>query len=560
MDTLFFPHKTTQVSRAAHLVCSFAQFWFAKIEQRLPPDIVHGVPYCMDEYDRLFSSARIPLSGCDRWHERGDISKHIVILRGSHLYKVNVITLDGVICVDILEDILKRVILSSLSPAMTTNNLRLGDFTTAERDVWCHARSHLVQSSARTRSSLDDIDNAMFVLSLDLEPAFDDDDFVAVSLHGGHRSGTQEHRWYDKTNFIVDENGRASGNFEHSLYDGAAIRRLCDETWYMSNGIPTGREKWSYRWSSKTSREWFSTFSPLLFDPLNEKEKEILKKISNEHVQNQKNVHIVQGTFDDFGKDILKQEFSGASPDGILQILFKLTYAKVHGWNGKGNGGVYVYESCQTKRFLCGRTEVIRTATLASNQFVDYMMEHEMLNTSIDVNVARNLFRNAAEKHVEIAKLASNGQGVDRHLFSLFRLAGMEDGGAVGNQSFMWPTKGVFTSGFGWRWGRMHKGIDIANNVGTPIVAAKDGVVKFSGWSSGYGYLVELAHADGSSTRYAHNSRLLVRKGQIIPQGVKISLMGSTGRSTGPHLHFEIRQRGGSALDPMAKLPARRRA
>ena len=422
------------MSRAAHLVCSFAQFWFAKIEQRLPPDIVHGVPYCMDEYDRLFSSARIPLSGCDRWHERGDISKHIVILRGSHLYKVNVITLDGVICVDILEDILKRVILSSLSPAMTTNNLRLGDFTTAERDVWCHARSHLVQSSARTRSSLDDIDNAMFVLSLDLEPAFDDDDFVAVSLHGGHRSGTQEHRWYDKTNFIVDENGRASGNFEHSLYDGAAIRRLCDETWYMSNGIPTGREKWSYRWSSKTSREWFSTFSPLLFDPLNEKEKEILKKISNEHVQNQKNVHIVQGTFDDFGKDILKQEFSGASPDGILQILFKLTYAKVHGWNGKGNGGVYVYESCQTKRFLCGRTEVIRTATLASNQFVDYMMEHEMLNTSIDVNVARNLFRNAAEKHVEIAKLASNGQGVDRHLFSLFRLAGMEDGGGGGGK------------------------------------------------------------------------------------------------------------------------------
>ena len=127
-------------------------------------------------------------------------------------------------------------------------------------------------------------------------------------------------------------------------------------------------------------------------------------------------------------------------------------------------------------------------------------------------------------------------------------------------QTFIWPTKGVFTSGFGWRWGRMHKGIDIANNVGTPIVASRDGFVKFSGWSSGYGYLVELTHADGSSTRYAHNSRLLVRKGQMIPQGAKISLMGSTGRSTGPHLHFEIRQRGGSALDPMAKLPARKRA
>lgn len=125
-------------------------------------------------------------------------------------------------------------------------------------------------------------------------------------------------------------------------------------------------------------------------------------------------------------------------------------------------------------------------------------------------------------------------------------------------QAFIWPAKGVFTSGYGWRWGRMHKGIDIANNVGTPIVAAKDGLVVFSGWSSGYGYLVELAHGDGTATRYAHNSRLVVRKGQMVPQGTTISLMGSTGRSTGPHLHFEIRQPGGAATDPMSFLPSRR--
>jgi murein DD-endopeptidase MepM/ murein hydrolase activator NlpD len=123
---------------------------------------------------------------------------------------------------------------------------------------------------------------------------------------------------------------------------------------------------------------------------------------------------------------------------------------------------------------------------------------------------------------------------------------------------YLWPTKGVFTSGFGWRWGRMHKGIDIANNTGTPIFAARDGVVAFAGWSGAYGYLVEIAHADGDSTRYAHNSRILVRKGQIIPQGSRISLMGSTGRSTGPHLHFEIRRAGGAALNPLSKLPARK--
>ena len=123
--------------------------------------------------------------------------------------------------------------------------------------------------------------------------------------------------------------------------------------------------------------------------------------------------------------------------------------------------------------------------------------------------------------------------------------------------TYMWPTKGVFTSGYGWRWGRMHKGIDIANNTGTPIHAARKGVVTYSGWSGAYGYLVEIAHADGESTRYAHNSRLLVKKGQVVPRGMKISLMGSTGRSTGPHLHFEIRRNGGAAVNPLGKLPQR---
>ena len=66
-----------------------------------------------------------------------------------------------------------------------------------------------------------------------------------------------------------------------------------------------------------------------------------------------------------------------------------------------------------------------------------------------------------------------------------------------------------------------------------------------------------MSHADGESTRYAHNSRLLVKKGQVVPQGARISLMGSTGRSTGPHLHFEIRRSGGAAVNPLSKLPTR---
>jgi LysM repeat protein len=130
--------------------------------------------------------------------------------------------------------------------------------------------------------------------------------------------------------------------------------------------------------------------------------------------------------------------------------------------------------------------------------------------------------------------------------------------GPVSTQGWIWPTKGVFSSGFGWRWGRMHKGIDVANNVGTPIVAAKAGRVVFSGWhDGGYGYLVTLAHADGSRSLYGHNSRLMVQVGQDVEQGSLISQMGSTGRSTGPHLHFEIHPPSAGAANPLQFLPPR---
>jgi murein DD-endopeptidase MepM/ murein hydrolase activator NlpD len=121
---------------------------------------------------------------------------------------------------------------------------------------------------------------------------------------------------------------------------------------------------------------------------------------------------------------------------------------------------------------------------------------------------------------------------------------------------YIWPSRGILTSGYGWRWGRMHKGIDIAADVGTPVVAAAPGVVTYASWNDGgYGNLVEITHSDGSVTVYAHNDRILVREGQQVSQGDQISEMGSTGFSTGPHLHFEVHSPGQGAVDPIAFLP-----
>ncbi|HBN57547.1 MAG TPA: peptidase M23 [Lachnospiraceae bacterium] len=120
--------------------------------------------------------------------------------------------------------------------------------------------------------------------------------------------------------------------------------------------------------------------------------------------------------------------------------------------------------------------------------------------------------------------------------------------------TYMRPiTGGRFTSGFKMRWGRMHKGVDWATPVGTVVRASCGGTVVSAGWASGYGYCVTLSHPDGRQTRYGHLSKILVSPGQKVDQNQKIALSGNTGRSTGPHLHFEILI-GGSQVDPLKYL------
>lgn len=111
------------------------------------------------------------------------------------------------------------------------------------------------------------------------------------------------------------------------------------------------------------------------------------------------------------------------------------------------------------------------------------------------------------------------------------------------------------TSGFGPRWGRMHNGLDFAAAIGTPIYAPADGVVTFAGWSSGYGRLVKVQHAFGIETRYAHQSRIRVEVGQRVSRGDRIGDIGNSGRSTGPHLHYEVRV-GGTPVNPMTYIRA----
>ncbi|WP_121631463.1 M23 family metallopeptidase [Tropicibacter alexandrii] len=112
-----------------------------------------------------------------------------------------------------------------------------------------------------------------------------------------------------------------------------------------------------------------------------------------------------------------------------------------------------------------------------------------------------------------------------------------------------------FTSGFGYRWGRLHAGTDFAAPHGTPIYSTADGVVTHADWSSGYGRLVKIQHEFGIETRYAHMSKIRVKTGQRVSRGERIGDMGNTGRSTGTHLHYEVRV-GGEPVNPMIYIKA----
>jgi murein DD-endopeptidase MepM/ murein hydrolase activator NlpD len=122
-----------------------------------------------------------------------------------------------------------------------------------------------------------------------------------------------------------------------------------------------------------------------------------------------------------------------------------------------------------------------------------------------------------------------------------------------GSGQLIWPASGSISSGFGWRWGRLHAGVDIPLPEGTPLRAADGGSVAIAGWVGGYGNYTCIQHGGSLSTCYGHQSSIAVSVGQSVSQGQVIGYSGNTGHSTGPHVHFEVRING-SPVDPLGYL------
>jgi len=202
-----------------------------------------------------------------------------------------------------------------------------------------------------------------------------------------------------------------------------------------------------------------------------------------------------------------------------------------------------------TVSVIGSRTEEARAARDRLAEDRDRLATVEELKTSALTDT-----RETREEYLhEVEALAAQSAQLAARIQAAQQRAGSTGTGQPSAAGFIWPCDGVVVSGFGLRWGRMHEGVDIGCAYGTPNRAAASGTVIYSGWHGGYGNLIVVDHGNGLSTAYAHASSLLVGIGQSVSQGDTVSLVGSTGNSSGPHLHFEVRVNG-QAVDPLFYL------
>ena len=212
--------------------------------------------------------------------------------------------------------------------------------------------------------------------------------------------------------------------------------------------------------------------------------------------------------------------------------------------------------TAHTRRLAAAAVSVISARTEEAR-----VVRNELVSSRDSLAAARRLKRSALsgaretrEEYLhEVEALAAQSEELAAAIRNAQAGVGSSGTGAPSVAGLIWPVSGPVVSGYGMRWGRLHEGIDITASTGTPIWAAAAGTVIYAGWLGGYGNLVVVDHGNGLATAYAHASAILVSVGQSVAQGETVSLVGSTGNSSGPHLHFEVRVNG-VAVDPLLYL------
>lgn len=423
--------KNSQSQRAASLIASTVRVHRTLRDRKLEPDVFHtkpqysktaafnyyakllpesvsfygaaalgAYPLDMSQYANLFASVRKPQTGRDVLATYPG-TRHIVVQRGAKFFQFDVLNADGSAVAD--EVILANIeaILATPLSVGTPDAPGVGLFTTLDRDVWATAREHLVTSSSVNKASLEAIDSALFVVSLEHTAPDSPTELSRTFLVGDGAN-----HWFDKSfQLIVAANGRASVNFEHSWGDGVAVLRYLNEMYNDSVSYPVLASAGS------------ASVAP----------KELAWDLS---ATSKKTLADAKTAFDAWTARLLVEcaetpvtRAIGAKysigVDAIMQMSIQLAHYKLH------QSFVSTYEAASTAAFKHGRTETVRSCTNEAVVFV-----RAMTSASVSPAEKEAALRAAVTKHGELTKNGVMGQGCDRHLFGLRKmasLAGMDE-------------------------------------------------------------------------------------------------------------------------------------
>ncbi|KAI1365643.1 acyltransferase ChoActase/COT/CPT [Xylaria arbuscula] len=393
----FYSHRDDRrrrnpAKRAAAITTAALEFKKQVDSGTLEPEYMKKLPICMDSYKWMFNASRVAAKPAD-YPVKFDPKdhKHIIAIRKNQFFKIPH-EIDGqqLNTSELEAQFAKVYKLAQRVPAV-------GSLTSENRDVWTDARKVLLDASPKNAAALEAIESASFVVCLD--------DASPVTLEErAHQywHGDGQNRWYDKPlQFIVNDNGTSGFMGEHSMMDGTPTHRLNDYVNDLIFGNKLDFSNPSVRSNLPDPAAVNFEITPEVQTEINRATQDFATVIG----QHELAVQAYQG----YGKGLIKK--FKCSPDAYVQMIIQLAYHKMYGQNRP------TYESAATRRFQLGRTETCRTVSDDSVAFCNSMAAPDASDED-----RISLFRNAIAAHIEYISAASDGKGVDRHLFGLKKL------------------------------------------------------------------------------------------------------------------------------------------
>ncbi|GAA5896780.1 hypothetical protein JCM6882_005033 [Rhodosporidiobolus microsporus] len=397
----FYSHRDdrtrrTGPARAAGFTRALLYFRRLLVTQQLEPEMARKTPLCMSSYKYLFNATRLPTPKVDSAKIYDpETHNHVVVVRKNKFYEVPVVDEKGEWLSDKeLEALFQQVVDQAGTEA---DAHPVGALTAADRDLWTEARKNLVEHDPQNLKSLERIESAIIIISLDSTKPI-----TREEKSWGLWVGDGKDRWFDKHQLIVFENGKSGFNGEHSCMDGTPTSRLND---WLLRSLDAGKIDLG---SSARSASSLPKISPITFN-LPQSVKSAIDTSIKSFDETMAKHDLAVLEYAGYGKDQIK--LYKTSPDSYAQLVMGLAYYRMEGTVAP------TYESAQTRKYRLGRTEVIRSTSEEALAWYKSMEDPKKSNTD---RVA--LFRKAAAKHIKLAGEAADGRGVDRHLFGLKKL------------------------------------------------------------------------------------------------------------------------------------------